>query len=446
MQVFYLLAAIQLSWIGFAVWWLIKRKDELPLIASLFLLYMFSFRFWTLLQGWTLPVDITNFGFEPFTIELGIEAQALAVLGQSIFLIAYCFLQKRSFIVGRSVAPLETVERLFPLVLKVAFFCVPVAVLTRLLVGIQTESGRSIAFEVSNYLWLFPLALVGVAILLAAVLRAGGLSGFFQKLFGACAFGAIAYLTFGASLRFQFLGWLIAATIILSAGKSLARKSLVLSMGVVAAIILFAIAGALRSVDNPDADLQEDALERFAFAEDANMLDGFVLLRQVYPSRLDFSYGGEHLEILMRPIPRAWWPGKPVGSYMNKLGLTDANTGFTIGISPSLFGSFYQEGGVVGLAVLSAVYGLGFGKLMRWSAQLLPLTGLIIRGSACAALIPLLRGGDLPGNYAWFGMSFWPIALVLFLRRKEMFPKFARASAGRTGPMPPAQTDFASHR
>src|SRR5437762_5368865 len=153
------------------------------------------------------------------------------------------------------------------------------------------------------------------------------------------------------------------------------------------------------------------------------MLDGFALLRQVYPKLLDYSNGEEHLEILERPIPRRWWPDKPVGGYMNKLGIITADTGFTLGISPSLFGSFYQEGGLVGVLFLSMIYGFGFGRLVSFSTRIVPLAGLLIRGILAAAIVPLLRGGDLPGIYAWFGMSFWPCFLLLWLRRRDFFAR-----------------------
>jgi len=197
----------------------------------------------------------------------------------------------------------------------------------------------------------------------------------------------------------------------------------VLAIGLVGAVALFAVAGALRNDEDPTVELQQSAWERFAFAQDANMLDGFVLLRQVYPRLLGYSYGGEHLEIFERPIPRRWWPDKPVGGYMNKLGLITADTGFTLGISPSLFGSFYQEGGLVGVVLCSIIYGFGFGRLVSFSTRIVPLAGLLIRGILAAAIVPLLRGGDLPGIYAWFGMSFWPCLLLLGLRRREFFAR-----------------------
>jgi hypothetical protein len=59
---------------------------------------------------------------------------------------------------------------------------------------------------------------------------------------------------------------------------------------------------------------------------------------------------------------------------------------------------------------------------VAWSARLHPFAGLTVRASLCASLIPLLRGGDLPGIYAWIGMAFWPCALLLWLRRRELIP------------------------
>jgi hypothetical protein len=108
---------------------------------------------------------------------------------------------------------------------------------------------------------------------------------------------------------------------------------------------------------------------------------------------------------------------------MNKLGIITADSDFMLGISPSLFGSFYQEGGLVGVVLLSIIYGFGFGRLVWFSARIVPLTGLLLRGILAAAIVPLLRGGDLPGIYAWFGMSFWPCLLLLWLRRHDFFAR-----------------------
>lgn len=418
---FYGYILVQLAWVGFAVYWVVRRKDEQPLIVSGFLLYIFSFRFWALLQGWATPSNLSNFGFENPTLEGLLEAHGLATLGESAFLLAYAWTQKHVVNVPRAILSDDVLRRVRAIVFVGVTVSIPLALFTRASVSQQVAEGKSTAFEVSNYLNLFPLALVGFAILLGALWRAGAFSDFISAVWAALALIGVAVLTFQPSLRFQFLGWVLAVTVIVSSGRSFKRKATLLVTGLVLAISCFAIQGALRNADDPDVDVGASAWERFAFAQDANMLDGFVLLRQVYPEMLPFSFGQEHLEIFERPIPRAWWPGKPVGGYMNKLGIIDVNTGFTLGISPSLFGSFYQEGAVYGVILLSALYGYVFGRLVKYSAEVQPFAGLVIRGCACAALVPLLRGGDLPGIYAWFGMSFWPVVLIMWVKRREFF-------------------------
>jgi hypothetical protein len=168
------------------------------------------------------------------------------------------------------------------------------------------------------------------------------------------------------------------------------------------------------------------------------MLDGMVLLQQVYPTVLPHSFGREHLNILLRPIPRAIWPEKPVGGYMNQLGFNTVLTG-TTGISPTLFGTFYQEGGTIGIVVLSALYGLGLGRFVRWSVSLPAFASLVLRGSLIAALIPLLRAGDLPGVYSWLGMAFWPCVVVLFLLKRSLLVP----EAAGLGDVEPIEADSA---
>ena len=425
----------QIAWIIASVIWLARRRDELPLIVSLLLFYVFSFRMWALLQGWTAPVTLSNFGFEDVDAGNAMEVLGIAVLGQSVLLLVYMLVQRQRIELGSMVASPQLLRWLKPKIFGLAAICMIVSVFARRAVGAQVSEGRSMGFEVSSYLILFPLALVGVAIVIGALWKAGGLRSLFEKAFTAAVFVLIGVFTFSPALRFQFLGWLLGVTVILSAGHNFARRALVGTVGVAIALALFAAAGALRQA-NPYEEFEQQAWERFAYAHDANMLDGFVLLRQVYPDMLNFSYGQEHFEILTRPIPRALWPSKPVGGYMNKLGVVTADTGFTIGISPSLIGSFYQEGGILAVVVLSGAYGFGFAAIVRFSTRVLPLTGLIIRGATCAALVPLLRGGDLPGIYAWFGMSFWPILLLFWLRRRDFFARAPLLASPQRLPAP----------
>jgi hypothetical protein len=415
------LSLCQIAWIVLGMLWVARRRDEIPLLIGSVLFYVFTFRLWALFLGWSSPTDLTNFGFDPLDSGSALEVDAIAILGETVLLSVYMLTQKSRIDVPNNLASLELLGWLKPRVVALAVVCIFVSLIARRSVGVQLASGKSMGFEVSSYLILFSLSLVGVAILIAALWKSRAFHTGGERLTAALLFLAIIYLTFQPSMRFQFLGWFVAATIILSSGLSFVRRAQVLVIGLVGAVALFAVAGALRNAEDPTEELEHSTWERFAFAQDANMLDGFVLLRQVYPQMLDYSYGGEHLEIFERPIPRAWWPKKPVGGYMNKLGIITAETGFTLGISPSLFGSFYQEGGLVGVVILSIIYGFGFGFLVSFSTRIVPLTGILLRGILAAATLPLLRGGDLPGIYAWFGMSFWPCLLLLWLGRHDFF-------------------------
>jgi len=400
-----------------------RKHDEIPLLISTLLFYVFTFRFWALLQGWASPADLGNFGFDPIDLKGALDVQGIATLAETVLLSVYMLAQRRRLDVPDKLASPELLDWLKPRVAALGVICVLASLLARRSVGAQMASGKSLGFEVSSYMSLFSLSLVGVAILVAALWKSRAFRPGGERFGAALLFVAIIYLTFQPSMRFQFLGWCVAVTIIFSSGQSFVRRGQVLAIGLVGAMGLFAVAGALRNTEDPTVELEQSAWERLAFAQDANMLDGFVLLRQVYPRLLGYSYGREHLEIFERPIPRAWWPDKPVGGYMNKLGIITADSGFTLGISPSLFGSFYQEGGVVGVVLLSIIYGFGFGRLVSFSTRIVPLTGLLLRGILAAAIVPLLRGGDLPGIYAWFGMSFWPCLLLLWFRRRELFAR-----------------------
>jgi hypothetical protein len=96
-----------------------------------------------------------------------------------------------------------------------------------------------------------------------------------------------------------------------------------------------------------------------------------------------------------------------------------------IGISPTLFGSFYQEGGVAGVFIFSIIYGWVMARMVRYSMELRPLFGVMIRAGLIAGLIPLLRGGDLPGIYAWLGMAFWPMLFFMWWNRDYLRPGVA---------------------
>ncbi len=398
--------------------WFLRQNDEIPLLISGLLFYVASYRYWAVTSGIGRWVNLGSIGgFSAITNDAALVALGYIVLGQISLLATYMLRQRRFLPIVVPAGDRFLLQWLRPRVIFLGLFCLPLVVIARSSLTAQLSAGHSLAFQVSSYLFLFPLALVGIAILIFCLWKFGGFPSLPTKIAAILILIGVAYFTYGSQTRFLFLGWIIAAGVILSSSYRPKTRLVILASCALLGISIFALTGAMRNPELASDALNQAAWERAFTAEDGNMLDGFVLIQQVYPQRLDFSWGMEHLEILMRPIPRALWPEKPVGGYMNKLGLFDANTGFTIGISPTVFGSFYAEGGIIGIFCFSLLYGAILATIVRHSTRLHPFASILVRAILCAFLVPLLRGGDLPGIYAWLGMAFWPCFLLLWIKR-----------------------------
>ncbi len=243
-----------------------------------------------------------------------------------------------------------------------------------------------------------------------------------SKIFFLAIFVYAASRTYSSAGRFQFLSWAVAVGVIMVKDTSPVLKLRTYIIGGFFLSIAFGLAGAMRGKNSSEFTFRERmdmAMSRNTSGEDQTMLDGFMMVLQVYPQHLNYHYGGEHLEVLFRPIPRSLWPGKPLGGYANKLGLNDNMGGGSVGISQSLFGSFYGEGGVLGIFIFSIIYSSLLFIIFRYGDRYDSDVRWIIKGITISSFIPLLRGGDLPGVYAFIGMTFWPT--VFFIYRYNKF-------------------------
>ncbi|MEQ8958882.1 MAG: hypothetical protein RLP02_13310, partial [Coleofasciculus sp. C2-GNP5-27] len=277
--------------------WLLRRNDEIPLLISTFLFYVASYRYLIVSNGIDRWVNLGSFGFTPITNEAGVVALSYIVLGQICLLATYMVRQRQVLLIASPQADPFLLRWLRPKVLLLGLFCLPLVAITRSNVIAQVAAGRSLAFQISGYLRLFPFVLVGVATLIICVWKFGGFSKPLSKISAIAILLSLANFTFSSSGRFQFLGWLSASGIIIASSYRPKTRLLILSTIAIVAIGMFAVAGSLRNPNlNPDL-LNQAAWERASSAEDANMLDGFVLLQDVYPQRLDFRWGMEHIEV-----------------------------------------------------------------------------------------------------------------------------------------------------
>src|SRR6266498_4832819 len=108
------LSLCQIAWIVLGVFWVARRHDEIPLLISAVLFYVFTFRFWALLEGWASPVNLTNFGFDQLDSRSALDVQAIATLGETVLLFVYMLAQKRRIDVPYPLASRELLDWLKP--------------------------------------------------------------------------------------------------------------------------------------------------------------------------------------------------------------------------------------------------------------------------------------------------------------------------------------------
>lgn len=308
-------------------------------------------------------------------------------------------------------------------------------IMSILLLGVafgSMTSGGSLALG-NSYFYYFGFALTGMILLMFLSYRNLNRSkdGFYRILFLSLIVLAAIY-TYDPINRFKLLSWIVAVGIILTQKYKPFRKLMIFGVGSYFVILFFSFLGAYRTnkvtFQDDFSKMYEVSVDRLNSAEDQNMLDGMMMMMQVYPQYLPFSLGMEHVEILLRPIPRSIWPNKPVGGYANKLGLNDNMEGATVGISPSIYGSFYAEAGMFGIILLCAIYAYLFVRIFKYAHTYGSDMQYIIKGIAIASAIPLLRGGDLPGIVAIIGMAYWPVFLFLY-RYNQFLAKEKRQAA-----------------
>lgn len=369
--------------------------------------------------GWAIvnyTMDIFSFSLEKAELALG-----LFFTGTAVFFISFIFF---STLIKNNNKPIDSYPIFREFILSKSSFIIRLfisfLILNTLFRGMITGS----AAYGNSYFMLFGMAIGGLILLMYILyqhLNFSTDSG--KKTVYLLLILYSAVLSYNPNQRFQFLSWLIAIGILITQFQTTFVKLRSYIIGGFIVVIIFSIAGVSRNNDLSKMTLIEiydAAMNRYDTAEDQNMLDGFMMVLDVYPQHLDFSYGMEHLEILMRPIPRQLWPGKPVGGYHNKLGLNDINSGKTVGISQTIYGSFYGEGGLPGIIIFSILYGLFFTLIFNYTDRYNSDMKWLLRGITVAWILPLLRGGDLPGIVAWLGMSYWPVFWILYQYNKYL--------------------------
>jgi oligosaccharide repeat unit polymerase len=398
----------------------LRDGDEIPVVLGA-LACMISYRGWLLEQGVVRHVFF-NYGIDfVFDQKSIVYASSMIIVGFVMLMSAYyCAKSKRA-----PVSEIDNPQRLRSYFLKVAPFLWGGGIVFMILFFLNAilfresvdESGR----VASSYSFLFGMGMtsfvIGFAVFADVVHRSSPMR--YVYLATSAVFAA---MTFNPSLRFQMLGWSLFLLIYFVRRIRPAKR---LCVYAVAGLILglgFTILGSFRYEESRIHSLDDKLTlgrEDFLEANDVNFVDGMVMLTQVYPEHLNYAWGGEHLEILLRPIPRSLWPNKPKGSWVQKWANKVNSDEFSTGISPSIFGSFYAEAGVIGVVVFSLLYGFGLGQIYNWSLRFRSSLRTVIKAIVIASAFAVIRGGDLAGTVAFLGMSFWPISILFYFYIKD---------------------------
>ena len=106
-----------------------------------------------------------------------------------------------------------------------------------------------------------------------------------------------------------------------------------------------------------------------------------------------YNYGIGWLQLFTEPIPRQLWPGKPIGApsffvlstYGNFIGLTD-----------SLPGSGWMDGGWFGVVIISSLWGFGLGRFYKWFTwNERSKVSALIYIMAISMIVQLFRDGNI---------------------------------------------------
>ena len=396
-----------------AVLFYLQKRCEVPIFIVLFNI-MVQYRVLSLELGLS---NFVSFNYEIeflFNFDIAYKVAELILLGSSIMQYMFMYFYKKPI---KLVKDSNEYLKNFLLQRKTIIF---------IGLGIFTFFEVVLHDVENSYSYLTKLANSSFILLFFMIFIVTKVSNIQVKVIYLVSFLLIAFISYSPELRFQFLGWMIPVGYYVTRNIKPVPKLGYMVAGLFAILVIFSAARVLR-YSNAEArtlsleELYEESVDRMEESDDVNFIDGFMMMYQVYPKYLDYNYGLDHLNILLRPIPRNFWPDKPLAgwfqNYQKKYGLEKS----TIGFSPTLYGVFYGEMGTEGIIVFSILWAFGLIWLYRYINQFSSDLSWMLTGILLTAMIPIFRSGDLPGDVAIVLMSYWPI--IYFVYKYKQFVK-----------------------
>ncbi|MCF7702177.1 O-antigen polymerase [Loktanella sp. M215] len=153
-------------------------------------------------------------------------------------------------------------------------------------------------------------------------------------------------------------------------------KVAVLSSFTVLALVLISLGGLYRQVVRSLGDITWSDFDVVDFinrtpmgdSQEFGMFEFLSYIAKYYPDHdYGYSFFTQYLEVFTKPIPRALWPGKPVGSPIQLVDL-DYFGNFQ-GLTQSMVGAGWLSFGLLGVFLLAFVSGFMMQRFFRFAAR-----------------------------------------------------------------------------
>jgi hypothetical protein len=127
-------------------------------------------------------------------------------------------------------------------------------------------------------------------------------------------------------------------------------------------VLIFVVAGENRQFFKTVLIGEEQI--QFSLSEDKKLLEGMdfanfeyltYIVRTVPEYTGTYNYGVQYLQLFTEPLPRKYWKDKPVGQPIKFYSLNDY--GNWVGLTQSIFGDGWQNGGFAGLFITLFLFG-----------------------------------------------------------------------------------------
>lgn len=226
------------------------------------------------------------------------------------------------------------------------------------------------------------------------------------RLWAFAPLAAFVVLRAGTGIRGPMVAAAVAAGLFYAYDKKIRYPGLKTILAAALLLSFFSLVGADRGasvrqaigLEEQDAFVKSERKERFLEGMDFGNMEYFEYLVYAIPQRTGtYNYFLNNLQVFTEPVPRKFWPGKPIGEPFPQFSLYDY--GYPIGMTRSLPGEGWYSLGWLGVVLWCGLWGYLLGRFYNSFARGKPST---FRIAAYLTFLPILVVGLRDGTSLTF--------------------------------------------